>query len=139
MALDVLGITFVAISILGIVLLFLIKSWEEKHGRILAPALKFSADKKAIEFKQVLLMTQVQIGKLGPTSMRVARIILHDLALSLASLSRASERQAHRLADLVSHKHRFERRESKNRFLKQVSNFKSSKDDRNTDSMDVTE
>lgn len=139
MTLDILGITFVGISILGIVVLFLMKSWEEKHGRIFAPSVKFAADKKATEFKQILLMTQTTIGRLGPTSIRVARVILHDLALSLASLSRASERQAHRLADMVSHKHRFERRVSKNRFLKQVSNFKTTSSDRNSDSMDVTE
>ena len=112
------------VSVAGLVFLFFIKHWEERNARIFVPAVRLAADERALEFKALLVWCESEFKKLGPTSLRVARVLLHDLALSLAALSRASERQAHRLADLVSHKHRFERRESKNEFLRQVSDAK---------------
>lgn len=113
--------TFLAISVFGIGLLFYIKHWEEKRARVFAPGFRLLADEKALEFKAFLATCEGEFRKLGPTSIRIGRVLLHDLALSLAALSRASERQAHKLADMVSHKHTFQRRETKNDFLKQVS------------------
>jgi len=109
------------VSLLGIALLFYVKHWEEKNARIFAPGVRIAADGRALELKAFLVLCQNEFRKIGPTSIRIARAMLHDLALSLAALSRASERGAHRLADMVSHKHRFERRETKSEFLKQVS------------------
>jgi len=108
-------------SILGIGFLFYIKHWEEKEARVFVPGMRLAADDKALEFKAFLGTCQNEFRKLGPTTLRIGRAMLHDLALALAALSRASERQAHRLADLVSHKHAFQRRETRNDFLKQVS------------------
>jgi len=51
---------------------------------------------------------------------------VREAALGLAASARYLERQAHRLADLVSHKRGFERRETKSEFLKQVTDFKAS-------------
>ena len=116
-------------SILGIVFLFLVKAWEEKRGRVWMPEVRLTLDARAVELKELLHRAERELGKLGPTSIRVVRTLLHELALSLAALSRASERQAHRLADLVSHKRTFRRRESTNKFLRQVSEFKNGKDD----------
>src|SRR4051812_14982906 len=106
------------VSILGLAALFYVKHWEEKNARVFAPALRLAADGQALQFKAFLITCEREFRKIGPTSLRIGRAMLHDLALSLAALSRASERQAHRLADIVSHKHRFERRETKNDFLK---------------------
>lgn len=108
------------VSVLGLSLLFYVKHWEERQARIFMPDVRLAADQKALELKALLQRGQSEFQKLGPTSLRISRTILHDLALYLAALSRASERQAHRLADMVSHKHRFERRETKSDFLKQV-------------------
>src|SRR5437899_3153626 len=110
---------FFGVSVLGLAFLFYVKYWEEKNARVFIPGFRLAADGKALEFKAFLVLCQSEFRKLGPTSIHIGRTVLHDLALSLAALSRASERQAHRLADLVSHKHRFERRETKNDFLKQ--------------------
>jgi hypothetical protein len=109
------------VSILCISALFYIKHWEEKEARVFVPGLRLAADGKALEFKELLVRFRGEFRKFGPTSIRIGRVILHDLALSLAALSRASERQAHRLADMLSHKHTFQRRETRNDFLKQVS------------------
>jgi hypothetical protein len=117
------------VSVLGFFALFYIKSWEEKHARVFAPGVRIFADGKALEIKSFLGRCENEFRKVAPTSIRIARALLHDLALSLAALSRASERQAHRLADMVSHKHRFERRETKSEFLKQVSDFKNGQEE----------
>gem|GEM_PF-1687303 len=113
--------SILGLSILGLASLFYIKHWEEKKARIFAPDLRLAADERALQVKGFLGLCQSEFRKIGPTSLRIGRALLHDLALALAALSRASERQAHKLADVVSHKHRFERRETKNDFLKQVS------------------
>ena len=118
---EITAMVLLLISIVGLAALFYIKHWEEKNARIFVPALRLAADGQALELKALLMSLRSEFRKIGPTSIRIGRVLLHDLALSLAALSRASERQAHRLADLVSHKHRFERRETKNDFLKQVS------------------
>jgi CRISPR/Cas system-associated protein Csm6 len=107
-------------SILGISLLFYVKHWETKNARVFVPGVRILVDEGALLLKAFLLKCQQECRKLGPTSIRIGRAILHDLALALAALSRASERQAHRLADMVSHKHAFQRRETKNDFLKHV-------------------
>lgn len=111
------------VSILGISLLFYIKNWETKNARVFVPGVRVRADEGALQLKAFLIMCQLECRKLGPTSIRISRALLHDLALALAALSRASERQAHRLADIVSHKHAFQRRETKNDFLKHVSDI----------------
>jgi hypothetical protein len=117
------GIVFV-ISLIGIVCLFGLKYWEEKHATVLVPKMRLWSDDKADEFKQFIAWSRAEAGSLTPRALRFARWCIHELALGFASLARASEREAHRLADLVSHKHRFERRESTNEFLKQVSDHK---------------
>lgn len=108
------------VSILGISLLFYVKHWETKNARVFVPGVRIRADEGALQLKALLVKCQQECKKLGPTSIRIGRALLHDLALALAALSRASERQAHRLADMVSHKHAFQRRETKNDFLKHV-------------------
>jgi hypothetical protein len=117
---EMLATIVLGVSVLGIASLFLIKNWEEKHARIFLPGVRLAADQGALTIKAFLIWGIEECRKLGPTTLRISRVVLHDLALSLAALSRASERAAHNLADMVSHKHHFERKETKNEFLKQV-------------------
>ena len=49
------------------------------------------------------------------------RIILHTTMVAFANIAGATERGAHRVADFVSHRHRFERKETNSDFLKKVS------------------
>jgi len=116
-----LAIGFLIFSIAGIAGLFTLKNWEGNRGRAFAPSLRSSADMRALELKGFLLWSRREIGELPPLLVRLARVGVHDLALGFAALASWLERQAHRLADLVSHKHRFERRESRNEFLRRVS------------------
>ena len=121
---DLTATIVLGVSLLGISVLFLVKNWEETNVRIFVPRMRLAADQKALTLKAMIETSKSEFQKMGPTTLRMARTLLHDLALTLAALSRASERQAHRLADMVSHKHRFERRETRSEFLKQVGEFK---------------
>ena len=118
------AVCLLLVSLASVMGLFTLKRYEEQRGIVLAPQMRHSADEKAIEFKNFLLSLRSRTEQLPPLGIRIVRIIIHDLALSFAMFARAAEKQAHRLADLVSHKHRFERRETKSEFLKQVSEYK---------------
>ena len=109
------------ISLIGIVALFGVKYWEEQHQRMLAPEVRQKADEHALQVKELLSKSRLELSKLPPTAMRLVRMAIHTAALETAHLARVLEAQAHRLADFVSHKHHFERGETKSEFLKQVS------------------
>ena len=116
-------ILFIA-SLVGVVGLFTLKYWETARGVVLAPALRRMADEKAIELKYFLERCRAASNQVAPFAVKLMRVIIHDLALAFAAFAREAEKQSYRLADLVSHKHRFERRETRSQFLKDVSDFK---------------
>lgn len=111
-------------SLLAIAGLFTFRYWELQRGFIVAPALREKLDVRAVQLKELVLAARADLAKLPPLTVRIGRIMVHEAALALAALARIAERQAHRLADLVSHKHRFERRETRSEFLKKVSEHK---------------
>ena len=110
-------------SCIGIAGLFGLKYWEAKH-RTLAPGLRERLDVEALRLKDLLGAARIDLAKLLPHAVRLTRILLHEAALGLAVVARFAERQAHRLADLVSYKHRFEKRATRSEFLKKVSEHK---------------
>ena len=107
-------------SLIGIGVLFGIKYWEVRHGRMLSPGARTRADRGALQIKALLDVASNEAQKVPPALVYIARLLLHETALGTAALARTLERQAHRLADVVSHKHRFERRESRSEFLRQM-------------------
>ena len=118
------GIGVFALSLLGIIALFSVKAWELKSSRVLIPSIREKADARALELKRLLAQSQVELHKLPPEIMYLARTIVHDAALGAAWIARFLEHQSHRLADLVSHKRGFERRETNSEFLKKVAEHK---------------
>ena len=114
-----------ALSLFGIIALFILRAWEERTARYLAPALRERADERARSLKAMIAHSQREAHKLPPALLDLGRTILHDAALGAAALARFLERQSHRLAEKVSHKAGFERREPTNEFLKNVSDYKS--------------
>ncbi len=112
------------ISFLSIVSLFALKYWELRNERVIAPILRAKFDARALHLKDLLAAARVDLAKIPPLTLRLTRILIHEAALGLAVLARITERQLHRLADLVSHKHRFEKRETRSEFLKKVSEHK---------------
>ncbi|MDP2648669.1 MAG: hypothetical protein Q8P19_02090, partial [bacterium] len=103
---------------------FALKYWEIRSGRVLSPKMRERMDKRARNLKDLTLAARVDLAKLPPQALRVARLFVHEAALFLAALARAGEKQAHRLADMVSYKHRFEARQTRSEFLKKVSENK---------------
>ncbi|MBM3272103.1 hypothetical protein FJY94_02350 [Candidatus Kaiserbacteria bacterium] len=113
------------VSLVLIAALFSLRWWEIRHERVLAPAWRERADERARELKDALLHSNRILSRIPPLAAILSRYLVHEIALGLAALARFSERQAHALADMVSHKHRFERRETQSDFLKQVADRKS--------------
>jgi hypothetical protein len=118
------ALVFFALSLFGIIVLFAHKAWELRTERVLAPVMRERADERAELFKQLLERGQREFRRLPPALVDLSRTILHDAALGAAATARFLERQSHRLADLVSHKRTFERRETTSEFLKSVSSYK---------------
>ena len=113
--------------------LFGLKSWEIARGRILAPVMRTRFDDRAMQLKDLLAAARLDAAKLLPLAVVYTRIGIHEAALALAVFARFAERQAHRLADLVSYKHHYEKRETQSEFLKKVSEGK------NSNGLDTTE
>jgi len=117
------GIVF-AISLLLTIALFALKQWELSRARTVAPALRERADLRALQVKDLALAARKDLSKLPPHIVLIARLLIHEVALGIAALARLLERQAHRLADYVSHKRGFEKRETRSEFLKKVAERK---------------
>ena len=115
-----------ALSLLGITTLLSLKVVEERRGARFAARLRESADIRALNLKSFALQSREELAKLPPFLLLFSRVLVREAALGLAASARYLEGQAHRLADLVSHKRGFERRETKSEFLKQVTDFKAS-------------
>lgn len=107
-------------SLTGLSLLFGLKAIESKRGNIFLPRVRSVADDAALSLKSLLSELRVMLSKLPPACVYLSRVVLHKLALGSAQLARLAEAQSHKVADLVSHKRTFEKREPRSDFLKQV-------------------
>jgi hypothetical protein len=112
------------VSLLGVGGLFVLKTAEKKRGSAFFPAHRAKADAYALVFKREVLRLRHQLDTVPPALMYWTRYVLHELALAAARLARTSEKQLHRMADFVSHKRGFEKRETRSEFLKQVGEVK---------------
>ncbi|TSC87275.1 MAG: hypothetical protein G01um10148_380 [Parcubacteria group bacterium Gr01-1014_8] len=117
------AITVFFVSLAGIVGLFSLKVLEEKRERAFVSSMRDSIDSVALKFKSLLLRGEIFLSKLPSLSAYLALKALAASAVGFARLARMAAESAHRLADFVSHKHNFERRETRSDFLKQVSEF----------------
>ena len=120
----ILSIIVFVMSLAGIGGLFTLRYYEEKNGAKYAPAYRAEADRYALAFKDRLEDLRRDAEHIGPAAARVGRELVHDGALGFASFARLMERGAYALADRVGHKHRFVPRESRNEFLRRVSEYK---------------
>lgn len=118
------AIVIFGVSLIGIMVLFIVKHWEINAGRVIAPALRHRADEEAKNLKRHLFHIRVDLARIGPILVLYVRYLIHEGALGFAGFARLSERQAHRLADTVSHKRTFVPRETRSEFLKKVSDHK---------------
>lgn len=115
------------VSLLLLAVLFLVKRVElNRHARMFE-GMRARADSGALQIKAALVRGESYLEELPFFLGALSRYLVHIGALSFAKLARASAKRAHQLADFVSHKHGFERRETKSRFLREVSDVKSGK------------
>ncbi len=112
------------VSLSGIVLLLALKYAEVSTRRIIFARLRERADVRALQLKELLDAARLDLSKIPPEAVRLSRIGIHQLALGFAAFARKAEGYAHRLADIVSYKHRFEKRDTRSEFLKKVAEHK---------------
>src|SRR3989344_3365227 len=108
------------IALAGLVGLFALKHHESVRGRMVLPGTRRKADEYALEAKAFILVLLREIGKLPPLLLVLAQLGIRQSAITFARFAHWLARRAHALADVASHKHRFERRETNSEFLKQV-------------------
>jgi hypothetical protein len=107
-------------SLAGLFALFSLKLWEASHGRTLLPAFRRTLDRGALSCKTLLIALEQIILSLPSILASLGLRTLVRGAVAFAQLARSASDAAHRLADFVSHKRNFERRETRSEFLKQV-------------------
>ena len=107
-------------ALFGIGSLFGLKRWEETRGYTFAPRLRRQIDYLAQRLSELVEAGQKDIEKLPRALVHMLRLLLHLTAVGFGHLAHWVGEQSHKLADLVSYKHRFERRELRSEFLKKV-------------------
>lgn len=117
------------VSLGGILFLFALKRIEAARERRFAEGLRVYADNGALRVKAWIEISEHYLGLTPWFISALMRYVVHIAALSFARLARTSAEYAHALADFVSHKHRFERRETKSTYLREVRESRSSNDD----------
>ena len=116
-----LGVTSVFFaSLAGIVALFWLKAWEEGREYLLVPSFRRMLDNAALWCKELLNAGEAWLAKVPSMTAYLTLSTLAFGAVGFARLARAASDAAHKLADFVSHKRNFERRETRSEFLKQV-------------------
>ena len=118
------GIAFF-LALAFIALFFTIKLSEQHSGRRAMPSWRDALDREALHVKALLGAAELDLKKLPPLFMYWMHVVIHIAALEFARAARAASREAHRLADFVSHKRNFKRRVTRSEFLKKMGERKS--------------
>ena len=117
------GVVFF-LALVGITGLFVLKQWEGKHARILFPEVRRRADIQALRIKALAHASSRGVEKeLWPYLLLLARRIVRGAAIAFGHLAHWIGERSHALADLVSHKHRFERGAPRSEFLKKIDDY----------------
>ena len=118
------SIILFVVSFTLVALLFLGKYIEMRHGVVFAPEWRDRADDKARELKWLAYKAEARLERLPALLLVLTRLGIHTSALFAARFARYLEERAHQLADYVSHKRGFERRDAHSEFLKKVIDHK---------------
>ncbi len=114
------GIVF-AFALVSILALLVLKYWESRRGVLILAPLRRRADLQALRVQSVFGDSSTLLSNVPPFALRLVRMLLAFVMRSFARLAHAAGSRALWLADLVSHRHNFERRNTRSEFLKQVS------------------
>lgn len=113
------GIAFFG-ALLGIGSLLILKRWETTHNHIFFSDIRATLDRQALWLKRVLFTASRNVGSLPPFFIILLQQVVQKGAIAFGHLAHWLGRRSHDLADLVSHKYKFERRETRSEFLKKV-------------------
>lgn len=128
------------LSFAGIATLFFLKHRELATGKSAIPDVRMRLDARAFRIKELARAAQADLKRVPPMLLHLTRVWVHQAALRVARFARYAESQAHRLADLASYKHRFERRETRSEFLQKIMDHKKGNGvETNDDSVQSTE
>lgn len=105
-------------SITALFALFTLRSWEERRGARIAAGAREVLDGYARRAKYAIEQGEDALARLPSLGTFLTLKFLSFLSVTLARMARSASEAAHRLADFISHKHNFERRELKSEFLK---------------------
>ncbi|MBI4080095.1 hypothetical protein HY414_02635 [Candidatus Kaiserbacteria bacterium] len=108
------------VSFAGLVGFFGLKEWEIRTGKTAFTSIRGKLDAWALYIEEMMVALKKDAEKLPPELVHLSRILVHEIALSLAASLRFLSVQAHKLAELVSHKRNFVRRAPRSEFLKKV-------------------
>lgn len=112
------------LALILIIGLLALKQWELSRGRVLLPQWRERADLEALRLKDLMLAARKDAEHLPPFLLDAGTSVVQGIAVDAGHLAIWLGQQSHRLADAVSHKRNFERRETKSEFLKKVSEHK---------------
>ena len=112
------------VSLFGIVTLFLVKKYELARGVLIGGRVREGADLFALRVKWTFLVVEWYLSRLPDFVLLFVRRFVRAGALFAARFAREAEKKAYHVADFVSHKRNFERRETKSNYLKQVTEHK---------------
>ena len=120
------SVTFIvfAASLAGIALLFILKYAEAATGKTLLPGTRRALDARAEEVERWGAFLAHVIEHIPAFLVVFLYFSVHVTAVLVALIARSAERQAHKVADFVSHRRTFERKETRSDFLKEVSHHK---------------
>lgn len=105
-------------SLTGIVVLFALKAWEAKRGHRFVPGAREHLDAGALALKKKVNEGEAFLSRLPLIGSFFAYKFLETLTVLFARMARGASDAAHRLADFISHKHNFERKELRSTFIK---------------------
>ncbi|MEK7509435.1 MAG: hypothetical protein AAB605_01855 [Patescibacteria group bacterium] len=111
-------------SLLGVILLFALKRYESARHTTLGGPWRAGLDVFALRVKRLVMIFEWYLARTPILFLTLVHLAVHTGALGFARLMRALEARAHELADFVSHKRNFERRETRSEFLKKVGEYK---------------
>ena len=115
-----LATTVFFVALAGLICLFGFKYWENRRGKMPWSNTRRRIDAHAHRTKEIMLVSVVELEKLPPHLINFMRASVQRGAIAFGYLAHWLGRRSHALADMISHKHRFQRKETNSEFLKKV-------------------
>ena len=108
-------------ALAALAVLFTLRLIEERRGARLGASVRLSLDRFALSIKAILMYVAALMERIPQITSFLLRAFAVALVRRFAHMTEGISRAAHSAADMVSYKHRYERKETRSTFLKEVS------------------